>query len=149
MVQEPEIVSSQRFEEPIPIIRMPTATPTVAVVVPTVEPIVQEQAQVSSVPYPGDDAAIECAQHPDRFNWEPYALAAGFPEHVLPELAHVIQRESSGDLCAVNPSSGAICWIQQISGEDLYYDPAACMAIGYAKWVDGGYDFWRHWYQWW
>lgn len=96
-------------------------------------------------------AALEqCRQNPDRYNWKAYALAAGFPADVVNgEMEYVIQNESGGDLCARNPSSGAICWVQQISGEPKYLDPATCMAVGFAKWVDGGRDFHKHWYRWW
>lgn len=100
--------------------------------------------------FPAWEAALaQCREHPDRFNWRPYAIAVGFPEWVLDELAYVVQNESGGDLCARNPSSGAICWVQQISGEARFLDPATCMAIGYSKWVDGGRDFYKHWFRWW
>jgi hypothetical protein len=90
-----------------------------------------------------------CYDHPDRYNWQPYARAAGFPEWAMEELAYVIHVESRGDLCAVNSSSGATCWIQQYPGGTAFLDPVVCMAQGYAKWLDGGQAFERHWYRWW
>lgn len=97
-----------------------------------------------------------CHDHPDRFNWQKYALAVGFPQDVVDgELAKIVQAESTGDLCAVNSSSGATCWIQQLPGGPQFFDPISCMSQGYSKWVDGGRNypdrspFWQHWYQWW
>jgi hypothetical protein len=90
-----------------------------------------------------------CEAHPDRYDWRPYALAAGFPEWVLPELAQVIHVESRGDLCAVNKSSGATCWIQQYPGGEEWLDPERCMAQGFYKWEAGGRSFEPHWYRWW
>ncbi len=90
-----------------------------------------------------------CKVHPDRYNWRPYAIAAGFPDWVLSELAGVIRIESRGDLCAINSSSGATCWIQQYPGGEAFLGPGTCMAQGFAKWKAGGQDFWQHWYQWW
>lgn len=123
-------------------------TPTTA---PTPVPTVRADARPGAALSTNIAAALEqCRQNPDRYNWKAYALAAGFPAHVVDgEMEYVIGHESGGDLCARNPSSGAICWVQQISGEAKYLDPATCMGIGFAKWVDGGRDFYKHWYRWW
>jgi hypothetical protein len=103
-----------------------------------------------------DEAVAACEQRPDRYDWQSYALAAGFPPEVVAgaEMATVIQTESGGDLCAVNTSSMAACWAQILSsaGEQqqiAYLDPSTCMAAAYAKWLDGGGGFYSHWYQWW
>jgi hypothetical protein len=92
------------------------------------------------------DAMAACLVHPDRYNWRAYAAAYDWP---LDELANVIAHESTGDLCAVNASSGATCWIQQHPGGVAFLDPATCMAQGYSKWVSGGRSFYAHWYAWW
>lgn len=128
----------------------PTATPMPA---PTVALPVYAQPKLT----PAIDVAVaECRQRADRYDWQTYALAAGFPPDVVAgsEMATVIHTESGGDLCAVNTSSGAACWAQILSSAGIeqqiaYLDPATCMNAAYAKWVDGGRDFWRHWYQWW
>jgi hypothetical protein len=101
-------------------------------------------------PTPDTRTALEiCRDHPDRYNWRPYALAAGFPDWVLPELEGVIRVESTFDLCAINRTSGATCWIQQYPGGEEFLDPAVCMDQGFMKWEAGGRDFWQHWRQWW
>lgn len=127
---------------------MVTAMPT-----PTVALPVYAQPKLT----PAIDVAVaECRQRGDRYDWQTYALAAGFPPDVVAgsEMANVIHTESGGDLCAVNTSSKAACWAQILSSAGIeqqiaYLDPTACMSAAYAKWVDGGRDFWRHWYQWW
>ena len=107
----------------------------------------QPSAQAAAVIPSGTNPSLEeCYNNPDRYNWRAYAAVYDWP---LDELAVVIDNESKGDLCAINPTSGAICWIQEISGSYAYLDPAACMAQGYSKWVSGGRSFWQHWYQWW
>lgn len=112
---------------------------------PAVAPVFVE----SLIPHANSLARQKCYAREDRYDWRSYALAAGFPESVLPELEYVVSKESGGDLCAVNVSSGATCWIQQFPGGDAFLDPSTCMAQGYAKWVAGGHDFWQHWFQWW
>lgn len=92
------------------------------------------------------EAMAACLVHPDRYNWRAYAAAYDWP---LDELANVIAHESGGDLCAVNASSGATCWIQQHPGGAAFLDPATCMAQGYSKWVSGGRSFAAHWYAFW
>jgi hypothetical protein len=121
-------------------------TPIPATPVPTYVQNTPAYSGVSASSHSGDGT---CANHPDRYNWQPYALAAGFPEWAMSELAVIISHESGGDLCAVNSSSGASCWIQQLPGGPQFFDPVRCMSQGYSKWVDGGQSFYRHWYQWW
>lgn len=87
-----------------------------------------------------------CAAHPDRWAWQAYAAAYDWP---LDEVARVVQAESGGDLCATNRASGAACWFQLHPGRPEYYDPAVCTAGAYAKWLDGGRSFGRHWYAFW
>lgn len=106
---------------------------------------------------PSIDAAVaECEQRADRYDWQTYALAAGFPPEVVAgdEMARLIHTESTGDLCAVNPSSKAACWAQILSDAGIeqqiaYLDPFECMNAAYTKWKDGGNDFYQHWFQWW
>lgn len=88
---------------------------------------------------------VGCLHNPDRFNWRAYLP----PDMPVDESEAVIMAESGGDLCAVNPTSGASCWWQQHPGGAQYLDPAACMAAGHAKWLDGGGSFERHWYRFW
>jgi hypothetical protein len=88
----------------------------------------------------------ECLVHPDRYNWMAYAVQYDWP---LDELANVIQHESGGDLCAINPTSGATCWIQNHPGGAAFLDPQTCMAQGYGKWISGGRSFATHWYAFW
>lgn len=138
-----------------PLARTVTLTPSIldeaeaiaaAAWLPVPPPIFVE----SYFPHANSDARQICYQNPDRYEWRKYALAAGFPESVLPELEYIISTESGFDLCAVNREiSGATCWIQQTPGGDDFFDPTTCMAQGYYKWVAGGRDFWQHWYQWW
>lgn len=125
--------------EAVPTVR-PTATPTPELVV---------VAQEVSHPNELRVAPQSCYDNPDRYNWQKYALMVGFPEEVIPELTIIVNAESGGDLCAVNQGSGASCWIQQLPGGPQFFDPVTCMSQGYAKWLDGGRSFWRHWYQWW
>lgn len=139
---------------PLPEERAPEPTePPLPTTAPTVAVPVYVQPKLS----PSIDAAIaECRQRADRYDWQGYALAAGFPPDVVagPEMANVIFTESGGDLCAVNTSSKAACWAQILSSAGIeqqiaYLDPSTCMAAAFAKWRDGGNDFYRHWYQWW
>jgi len=122
----------------------PTPVPPTATPVPYVPPRVSAQG---SAPQP--IATGGCHGHPDRYNWQKYAYLVGFPEWVMPELAVIVRSESGGDLCAVNPSSGATCWIQQHPGGSQFFDPMLCMSQGYSKWLDGGQSFYRHWYAHW
>lgn len=129
--------------------------------VPTPEPAPQPVSAAALSPHVEALPALpplpsSCYDHPDRFNWQKYALAVGFPPDVVDgELAKIVQAESTGDLCAVNSSSGATCWIQQLPGGPQFFDPISCMSQGYSKWVDGARNypdrspFWQHWYQWW
>lgn len=127
---------------------LPSPTPTPTLAPPAPAPPSNVAAAAAGFSWANDPA---CLAHPDRFNWQKYALAAGFPEQVVSgeEMATVIRKESEGDLCAVNRTSGATCWIQQVPGGPQYFDPHACMSIGFAKWQDGGDSFERHWYRWW
>lgn len=76
-----------------------------------------------------------CLSAPYRFNWYEYASAYDWP---LDQVEKIIITESGGDLCAINSSSGATCWIQQHPGGDAFLDPQTCMSQAYSKWVDGG-----------
>lgn len=130
----------------------PTATPTPepTPVPPTPKPAVVSAAGSGTVQQLAPLLPpSSCFDNPDRYEWQKYAALVGFPESAMEELAYVIKHESGGDLCAYNRSSGASCWIQQVPGAAQFFDPYTCMSQGYAKWVDGGRDFYRHWYQWW
>lgn len=130
-------VPTMTVEAPLVSVEAPlvsVATPAL----PTVAAPAQAQAAVG--------ALSACYENPDRYNWQKYAAQYDWP---MNQIAEVVRRESRGDLCAVNASSGAICWIQDISGSETYLDPANCMAQGYRKWVAGGRDFYAHWCRWW
>jgi hypothetical protein len=88
----------------------------------------------------------KCYQNPDRYNWIKYASTYDWP---LDQVAFIVDLESKGDLCSINSSSGAICWIQQHPGDYIFLDPVLCMSQAYSKWVDGGGSWWRHWCRWW
>lgn len=150
-----------------------TATPTPAVSVPqpNLEPVTEAFRLIVPAPapaaiVPGVAAAAAgavtplgfswdndpaCLAREDRYDWRRYALQVGFPAEVVAgaEMGQLITAESGGDLCAVNDFSGATCWIQQYRGGPQFLDPVTCMSIGYAKWLDGGGSFQRHWYAHW
>ncbi len=61
----------------------------------------------------------------------------------------IVERESHFDNTAVNPYSGAACWLQihPIHGYDshvLTSDPWACVQAGYGLWLASGYSPWRN-----
>ena len=153
---------SQTFVYNVPVIASePPATPLAIPEIPV--PVAWIYAPVPEVPVvaaaigaphelsaPAKVAPQSCYDNPDRYNWQKYALLVGFPADVMPELQKIINVESGGgDLCAINQKSGASCWIQQLPGGEQFFDPYTCMSQGYAKWLDGGRSFYRHWYQWW
>ncbi len=123
----------------------PTLTPTPALPPP---PLPDAHAAFR---VPGlADAVARCYQNPERYAWRAYASAYDWP---LDEVARVVAAESGGDLCAVNAQTGAACWFQILSAEPYLpryiNDPHYCVAIAYAKWLDGGRNFTKHWYRWW
>jgi hypothetical protein len=63
------------------------------------------------------------------------------------EALYVIAHESGGNMWATNPSSGACGLFQLLPCPG--YDLQTQLAGAWAKYVDGGYSFWRHWFQWW
>ncbi|MDZ7727186.1 MAG: hypothetical protein U5Q44_02750 [Dehalococcoidia bacterium] len=128
---------------PTPTTVPPTATPTPTTVPPTATPTPVPEA--TTPPETGDPYSA-CLEHPDRFNWEKYAGAYDWP---MGEAAEVVAHESSGDLCAINPSSGATCWFQIHPGGPEYLDPEACVAAAYAKWQNSGGSFAEDWYRYW
>jgi len=112
---------------------------------PSITEIQQSKVIASSV---GETKPVynTCYEHPDRFNWMKYAEKYDWP---LDELAYIIHNESGGDLCAINPTSGASCWIQQYPTYEGIFNPETCMYQGYKKWKDGNNSFKKHWYDWW
>lgn len=97
------------------------------------------------------DAA--CMARWDRFDWREYASQYPWP---LSDVGFVVYAETAGtmDLCSVNRSSGATCWFQLLSGDNeaiqrSYLNPRACMDGAFAKWLDGGRSFARHWFNHW
>jgi hypothetical protein len=62
------------------------------------------------------------------------------------EALSVIYAESGGDPWATNPSSGACGLFQLLPCPG--YDIATQLAHAWAKYVDGGHSFWKHWWQW-
>lgn len=124
-----------------------TPTPTVVIQIPTPTP---KHISAASAPAPVVISGRQsCFDHPDRYNWQKYARLVGFPQWVMDELSYVIQKESSGDLCARNVSSGASCWVQLHPGRPEYFDPLTCMRGGFKKWMDGGQSFQKHWFNHW
>lgn len=118
----------------------------VVAIAPTAEPEQAIPTLTPEVVAPAASAYELCLVNPDRFNWQKYAAAYSWP---LDQVAQIVHTESGGDLCAVNASSGATCWIQQHPGGPAFFDPTVCMSQAYAKWVDGGDSWWRHWCRWW
>lgn len=106
----------------------PTATPLPPTPVPPPAPT--EESYTPPVPS-GDWRDIVCS-----YGWS------------CAEALNVIARESGGNPYAVNSSSGA-CGLFQMLPCVGYGDPATNIAAAWAKYVDGGYSFYRHWYQWW
>jgi len=74
--------------------------------------------------------------------------AASVYDWPLTEVDYVIQHESGHNPMVVNSSSGACGCMQLLPCQGLG-DPATNVAAGYAKWLDGGRSFQRHWYNWW
>lgn len=109
-------------------------TPTVAPPAPTAEPEYipppSETERVETPAYAGDWQSAVCSM--------PWSCE---------EALYIIQRESGGNQWAVNSSSGA-CGLFQLlpcPGTDI----AIQIAGAYAKWLDGGGSFHRHWYAFW
>lgn len=128
---------------PVPTLAAPKAPQATAAEVAPPKPLPSNSNSDSS-------AYTACLSNPERYNWEYWALVAGFPEYVIhsPEMQTLIHTESGGDLCAINRSSGAICWIQQYPGSDVFLDPLRCMQQGYSKWAPTQ-SFYDHWYKFW
>lgn len=132
---------------------LPTVTPTPTTVPPTATatpvpptPVPPTPVPEATTPPEAGDPHAACLEHPDRFNWEKYAGAYDWP---MGEVGEVIAHESGGDLCAINPSSGATCWFQIHPGGPGYLDPEACVAAAYAKWQSSGGSFADDWYRHW
>lgn len=137
------------------IIATPTPTPTPTPVPPTPTPVPPMPTPVPPTPIPQQESEssnsyVACEDRSDRYDWKSYAIAAGFPPSVVHgEMENVVQKESGGDLCAVNPTSGATCWVQIHPGGSEYLDPMTCMREGYRKWKSDGGSFQTHWYNHW
>lgn len=109
-------------------------------------------ASAAGNPYPWA-ADRACMARWDRFDWREYAVQYPWP---VEDVGYVVYVETAGtmDLCSVNRSSGATCWLQLLSGDNEaiqrgYLNPRTCMDAAYAKWLDGGGDFARHWFNHW
>jgi len=114
----------------------PTATPTP--VPPTAAPA------ATPIPVIVTSPAGSCGErNVEEWRWlvAPYAWDAT-------EALGVIRHESRGDPCVYNFEGSGACGLFQ-------HLPCACtdlqcqVNLAWAKYVDGGYSFWRHWYQWW
>jgi hypothetical protein len=125
----------------------PTATPsptaTATPVPPTPVPATpRPQAPATSAPLGG--WAGGCGErNVEEWRW----LVAPYGWDATAALG-VIQHESRGNPCVYNFEGSGACGLFQ-------HLPCACIdvqcqvALAWVKYVDGGYSFWRHWYQWW
>lgn len=117
------------YTPPTPTPLPPTPTPEPAYVPPPSVP--QQTVETPPVAVGGDWVSVVCS-----YGWS------------CAEALNVIAHESGGNPWAVNPSSGACGLFQMLPCVGLG-DPWANAAAAWLKYVDGGYSFQRHWYQWW
>lgn len=138
------------FLGPLP----PEPLPLPAVSIEVGRPLWADMAPASAAGNPFSwSAEPSCMARWDRFDWREYASQYPWP---LSDVGFVVYAETGGtmDLCSVNRSSGATCWFQLLSGTNeaiqrSYLGPRACMDGAYAKWLDGGRSFARHWFNHW
>lgn len=139
----------------------PTPVPTPTPVPPTPRPAApaptpRVEAESNGVPWyvpvRWHEAYRACLDDPQRYDfwsflWE-RSRQAGYPNGWdYGEATRLIGSEGGNDLCQFNTSGSGACGPPQLltcPGLDLETQKAGM----WAKYVDGGYDFWRHWWQW-
>jgi hypothetical protein len=75
-------------------------------------------------------------------------VASIFPEWAVDEALYIMSRESEGVWDVYNRQGSGACGLFQLLPCECI-DPECNVRGAYAKWLDGGQSFWRHWYQWW
>jgi len=132
----------------------PTVTPT-----PTPEPapyipeVVYASGQSTHplipwyVPESHYDSYLVCLELPDRFNRTDWILSKDWPRT---DAEYVADHEGGWDLCQFNTQgTGACGWFQILPCPQLGLTPEGQIAAAYAKWLDGGGSFERHWFRFW
>jgi hypothetical protein len=127
----------------------PTATPTpepTATPMPTVAPTMPVTPR--SAPVQGQDASGRVTVASAGLDGVSCMTAAAAYDWPMGEVEYVITHESGHNPFAVNAFSGACGCMQLLPCQGLG-DSRTNVAAGYAKWLDGGRSFERHWYRWW
>lgn len=89
----------------------------------------------------------ECLSNPERFNLDYWIRSVNWN---IDEAHYVARHEGGNDLCQFNTTgSGACGWFQLLTCPPAGLTPESQISNAYAKWIDGGGSFERHWYQWW
>lgn len=124
----------------------PTHTPTPT---PTPSPTATPQPTWTPIPYVPPPTEVPAAYEPPApsgSDWQSIVCSYGWS---CSEALNVIAHESGGNPQAVNPSSGACGLWQLYPCPPGGFDVATATALAWAKYVDGGYSFYAHWYRWW
>lgn len=88
-----------------------------------------------------------CLVHPERYNRTTWILSVDWPRV---DAEYIADHEGGWDLCQFNTQgSGACGWFQLLTCPPDGLTPEGNIRGAYAKYLDGGRDFWRHWLQWW
>ena len=138
---------------PTPTLVPPTPTPT-AIPIPAAAPIQVTSTGMQSnplvpwyVPESHEAQYLTCLEHSDRFNRTDWILSKDWPRA---DAEYVADHEGGWDLCQFNTQgSGACGWFQILPCPPLGLTPEGQIAAAYAKWLDGGGSFERHWFRFW
>lgn len=92
-------------------------------------------------------AYLACLENPERFAAAEWSATVDWP---LAEAAYVRAHEGGDDLCQFNTAGSGACGpYQLLPCADAYLTWPGQIAAAYAKFLDGGRGFERHWYRWW
>lgn len=146
--------------EPTP---APTPEPPKPLPTPHVEAVAASAGQIAPlrtgipwfVPPARTDDYLACLARPDRHSvsemvWS-RSLEAGYEGGwTYADAMYVVAHEGGDDLCQFNTQGSGACGpFQLLTCPADGLTPEGQLNGAFAKWVDGGRDFWRHWFQWW
>jgi len=118
---------------PTPILPTPTPIPPT----PTPPPAPAPRAAAQAASYGGFTYTVE--------QWRDMVCAYAWP---CDEALNVIKHESGGDPNVYNHEGSGACGLFQLLPCEGT-DPATNIAGAFRKWLDGGRDFFAHWYRYW
>lgn len=92
-------------------------------------------------------AYLQCLANPERYAAATWSATVDWP---LADAAYIRSHEGGDDLCQFNTQGSGACGpYQLLPCADAYLTWPGQIAGAYAKFLDGGRSFYRHWLQWW